>query len=360
MKRFLKLLAIAVPVAWFQLPVMQERALSLSPISDALAQTTHDGLASVTAAAGKPVVALRDTAENGKDLLEARILAGPIPVSQVAAVAVASAPAAASIAAAPATPVGPTAKAAMEKAAATRSASVTAPASVAQAASAAQLPTTVATVAIFHQKKTVVLEGDSVMGEIAFSFQRFAAHKTSWTVINAHKVSSGLCNTEYYDWPKTAADLAKQYHPDIVLLTMGPNDGQDIYEPGKRMKFGSDTWHVEYVARFKKMVEDASSTGAKVYWFAVPVMRDATLEKKMTAIRAAQQDALAQLPQVTVIDETASFHDDQGHFIEKGKINGKLRTLRAGDGVHLTATGADILVNALENQLTMTSPIAAR
>ena len=198
------------------------------------------------------------------------------------------------------------------------------------------------------------------MGEIAFSFQRFAAHKTDWTVINAHKVSSGLCNTEYYDWPKTAGDLAKQYHPDIVLLTMGPNDGQEIYLPHKRLKLGSDEWHAEYVARFKKMVAEASSTGAKVYWFSVPVMRDASLEGKMNFIRAAQQDALSQLPQVGVIDETASFHDDQGHFIEKGKVNGKLRTLRAGDGVHLTAAGADILVNSLEEKLAAPASTAAQ
>jgi lysophospholipase L1-like esterase len=363
MKRFVKLLAVAIPVAWFQLPVMQERALSLSPISEALAQTTHDSLAGVTASIGKPVVALRSTTEDAKGMMEARVLAGPVPVtllpqpampSNAPGTPVVAAPKTAGAAVLPASPA--TGGASNVHAGATLD--------VALAATGASSPTSTESAAtahdVFHQKKTIVLEGDSVMGEIAFSFQRFAAHHTAWTVINAHKVSSGLCNTEYYDWPKTAGDLAKQYHPDIVLLTMGPNDGQDIYLSGKRLKMGSDAWHAEYVSRFRSLVADASSTGAKVYWFSVPVMRDASLESKMVHIRDAQRDALSQMPQVTIIDETADFRDEDGHFIEKGKVDGKLRTLRAPDGVHLTAAGADILVNALADEMVKPAPIAAR
>jgi lysophospholipase L1-like esterase len=361
MKRFVKLLAVAIPVAWFQLPVMQERALSLSPISEALAQTTHDSLAGVTSTIGKPVVALRDTTEGAKGVMEARILAGPVSATLPAQPAVPLGASGALIAAAPkmANAAVLTASPAAGGASTVHAGAVP---GVALAATGAETPASTAIAAtipdVFHQKKTVVLEGDSVMGEIAFSFQRFAAHHTSWTVINAHKVSSGLCNTEYYDWPKTAGDLAKQYHPDIVLLTMGPNDGQDIYLPGKRLKMGSDAWHAEYVNRFKSLVADASSTGAKVYWFSVPVMREGSLETKMVHIREAQRDALSQLPQVTIIDETAEFQDKDGRFIEKGKVDGKLRTLRAPDGVHLTATGADILVNALADEMVKPAPNA--
>ena len=348
MKRLIKLVAIAMPVAWFQLPVIQERALSLAPISEALAQTTHDSLAGVTATVGGPVVALRSAVAGQKSGMEARILAGPLPVTLAAP---ASRP---TIVHVPVPAPIPTPSLAAGTAPASVSQGKAADASLATKPAVPATPSSSTPAVLpdpFHQKKTVVLEGDSVMGEIAFSFQRFAAHHTDWTVINAHKVSSGLCNTEYYDWPKTAGDLAQQYHPDIVLLTMGPNDGQDIYVPHKRLKLGSQEWHDEYVARFTNLVKDAASTGAKVYWFSVPVMRDASLESKMTSIRAAQQEALSKLPLVTVIDETARFHDAQGHFIEKGLVEGKLRTLRAGDGVHLTATGADILVNALEDVL---------
>jgi hypothetical protein len=80
-------------------------------------------------------------------------------------------------------------------------------------------------------------------------------------------------------------------------------------------------------------------------------MRDSTLESKMVFIRAAQRDALSQMPQVGVIDRSADFVDADGHFIEKGKINGKLRTLRTGDGVHLMPVAADLLVDAFARML---------
>lgn len=344
----LRLSLIAVLVAWYQLPVMLERSADIQTAT--LSEPLHAGLSGIISAVGGPVVALRNSVEHLKSSAEATILRADWSVSpaQAAAPDVVRATAPATV------PVGPPVASPSATAAGTPATPPATPAvstaenrhaSSPDVTSSAQTGAPGAS-SIFQQPKTVVLMGDSVMGEIFFSFKRWSSKNTAWKAIDGHKSSSGLSNTEYYDWPKVAGDLVSSYKPDIVILTLGPNDAQDIVLDKHWLHFGTDAWKAEYTARMKHLVDVAGQGGAHVYWLDVPVMRDAGFEHKMAIVRAVQAQALAGLTNVTVVNATASFADAHGDYEQKETLNGHTHELRANDGIHLAPAGADIVVAA--------------
>jgi len=368
----LRLSLIAVLVAWYQLPVLLERSAEIPDTR--ISEPLHAELKLVTAAIGQPVVALRDSAEHWKADREAAILnaawgaheapLSPLAAATAAPVAVqADAPVAQAAAnlPAPATAVSvrPSAMpdsggSAMPLVPASTAAPQDASAPTANAGPASSVKPGIPRV--FAQPKTVVLMGDSVMGEIFFSFKRWSARNTAWKVIDGHKDSSGLCNTEYYDWPKVAAQLIADYKPQIVVLALGPNDAQDIVLEHHWIHFGTDAWKAEYAARTRHILEVASSQGAQVYWPVLPVMREPAFEKKMAVIREVQAEVLATMPQAKVVDTSASFRDANGRYEQKGEARGRVREFRAKDGIHLAPAGADIVVEGIAGAI---SPVVA-
>lgn len=360
----LRLSLIAVLVAWYQLPVLLERS---AEIPDArISEPLHADLKLLTDTIGRPLIALRDTVEHWKADKEAAILnaawgahdaaLAPIGGATAALVAVpADAPVAQAAASLPAltaatAPVRqPATPGAAEDSATPPPVSTSAPQDASAPATSGSPASSMDPVgsSVFAQPKTVVLMGDSVMGEIFFSFKRWSSHNTAWKTIDGHKDSSGLCNTEYYDWPKVAAQLVADYKPQIVVLALGPNDAQDIVLEHHWVHFGTDAWKVEYAARTKRILEVVSSQGAQVYWPVLPVMRESAFEKKMAVIRAVQAEVLATMPHVKVVDTSASFRDANGRYEQKGEARGRMRDLRAKDGIHLAPAGADIVVEGI-------------
>lgn len=371
-----RLSLIAVLVAWYQLPVLLERSAKIPDTR--ISEPLHAGLKLATVVIGRPVVALRDTLEHWKADGEAVILnAGwsvrdasfaPLTVAAAAPVAAPSvAPVAqvTPVAAPPASPATASGSGQPPALAGTGGGEggTTPPTAAPQSASATAasgIPATAASPAVpsvFAQPKTVVLMGDSVMGEIFFSFKRWSSRNTAWMAIDGHKDSSGLSNAEYYDWPKVASRLIADYKPQIVVLALGPNDAQDLVLEHHWVHFGTDAWKAEYAARTRHLLEVVSSHGAQVYWPVLPVMREPTFEKKIALIREVQAEVLATMPQVKLVDTSGSFRDVNGRYEQKGESRGRVRELRAKDGIHLAPAGADLVVDGIAGAIS--SEVAA-
>lgn len=179
----------------------------------------------------------------------------------------------------------------------------------------------------------VLMLGDSVMGDVGFSLQRLLKkHQPTWTVINAHKVSSGLSNQTYYNWPATAQKLVSQYKPDYTFILMGTNDAQGFSVNGKTHFFGKEDWKIEYKSRITQMVQLLDSHGKYWGWIQLPLVKDNNFNTRLEIIRQLQE---------TNVKE---------HFINTEGIFGKTdhsqivdMKLRANDGTHLNATGANKL-----------------
>lgn len=184
---------------------------------------------------------------------------------------------------------------------------------------------------------SVLMIGDSVMGDVDFSMQRMIQKQfPSWKVIDGHKVSSGLTNQTYYDWPATAKKLIENYKPDYVFVLLGTNDAQGMMSNGKALPFSKEAWFNEYSNRVNKIKNIIETNHASWYWIGLPVTKDKGFNSRLQVIR------------------DIHFEQTKEHYISVEHIFGKNdhsepinMKLRANDGIHLNSLGADLLAKEL-------------
>lgn len=186
----------------------------------------------------------------------------------------------------------------------------------------------------------VLMIGDSVMGDIDFSLQRLVKKEfPTWKVIDGHKVSSGLTNQTYYDWPSTAKKLVEKYKPDYVFVLLGTNDAQGMMSNGKGLAFSKEPWIEEYSNRVKK-IKEIVDNNSSWYWIGLPVTKDKGFNSRLQVIRDIQSE------------------NTKEHYIPVESIFGKNdhsepinMKLRAPDGIHLNSSGSDLVAKELLNKL---------
>lgn len=181
--------------------------------------------------------------------------------------------------------------------------------------------------------------GDSLMGEVAAGFRMGLSNKVK--IKDFHKSSTGLTNTEYYNWPDTAQKYVSQYKPDWVVLHMGGNDAQDMKINGAWIKFASEEWQRIYLDRAKTLIKNIKKANPETHivWIGLPGMRSPKFDSRISVIQKLQQQAS--------LEENILFIDGKralGRIYQKdGEFNGKRRTWRADDGIHYSREGGRLL-----------------
>jgi len=187
----------------------------------------------------------------------------------------------------------------------------------------------------------VLMIGDSVMGDVNFSMQRLVKKEfPSWKIVDAHKVSSGLTNQTYYDWPATASKLVEKNKPDYVFILMGTNDAQGMMSNGKGLAFSKEPWIVEYTNRVDKISEIVSKDNTSWYWIGLPVTKEKGFNSKLQFIREIQEKQTKE--HYLSVENIFGKNDKSENFDMK---------LRASDGIHLNATGSDLIAKKLITKL---------
>lgn len=182
------------------------------------------------------------------------------------------------------------------------------------------------------EKCTILTIGDSIMGDVYYSLSRkLKKYHPDWKIIDAHKVSSGLSNSSYYNWPNVAKKLVDEINPDYVLIVIGMNDAQGIMENNKPYQFNSNDWSKIYTQRTKQIF-DIINTQRTAYWIELPHVSPDSFDKK--------------LKQVREIHELIS----EKNYIDVTNLLGtnkdpKFTNLRQPDGVHLNANGSDMIAD---------------
>lgn len=186
----------------------------------------------------------------------------------------------------------------------------------------------------------VLMIGDSVMGDVEFSMVRLLKkQQPSWKVISGYKVSSGLTNQQYYDWPKIADKLVSQYKPDYVFVLMGTNDAQNMIINGKAAVFGKDNWKDEYKNRVLSIVNNLDNNSPYWLWIQLPSVKNTSFNQRLSIIRNVQADGVG----TQKLLETASILGSTSESVNM--------SLRASDGTHLNSSGANLLAQHLYKRL---------
>ena len=122
------------------------------------------------------------------------------------------------------------------------------------------------------KKLKIYAIGSSTLGSILApilkrEFERMGASFHFWG-----KASSGLARPDFQDWPAELPGLMTRRHPDVLIVSLGTNDGQALsYYPGGRKpkdpkKAGHLKWAKlftpEYAKRYAARVDALLEAGA--------------------------------------------------------------------------------------------------
>jgi uncharacterized protein len=164
------------------------------------------------------------------------------------------------------------------------------------------------------------------------------------------KSATGLARPDFYDWESEAKKAVEQRKPDLVVVIMGGNDGQDLTTKtgkGKRVAWKSDGWNDAYKARVAEFLSEISAEGRKVLWLGLPRTGTTSFEQKLTTIREVQSQALADFGDAGVYLDTSPFiTDSAGELIDTATVGKrKAQALREEDGIHFTMAGSEFFAD---------------
>ncbi|MDR2162203.1 MAG: DUF459 domain-containing protein [Desulfovibrio sp.] len=193
----------------------------------------------------------------------------------------------------------------------------------------------------------ILLAGDSMMLEgLGPALLRALAGRDNTRVTRHARYSTGLSRKDYFDWPAHMASLAALHSPDLVIITLGGNDAQDIVDASRRRHLaGSPSWEAQYLLRARELVSAARRGGAKIIWVGLPVMGSSAAHSRHTL-------QLSQLHQAACVDPSSQIYvdtmpvlaDKRGKYRTYAqKADGSQIRIRQKDGIHVTNAGGDLL-----------------
>jgi uncharacterized protein len=158
---------------------------------------------------------------------------------------------------------------------------------------------------------------------------------------------TGLTRVDKFDWPTETKAIFTEFHPDLILVSMGLNDNQGIVERTKaHTEYGTPAWTTKYGNIVTEFLTIASVAPAGVLWIGNPILRD----------KAAQ--SAAQERNRLYAEVVAGLGNDKIQYVKPWQLNGAgddsfqaygadqngfRAQLRAPDGIHFTAVGYDLV-----------------
>ncbi len=200
------------------------------------------------------------------------------------------------------------------------------------------------------EKKThynVVVLGDSLGDGIWAGLYHALRKDKRFSVIRKSKVATGFVRHDYYDWNEVVREVAADTTIDIAVVIMGTNDRQTIVKDGARYALFNPEWRKVYNARVDDFTETLKTTGARIYWVGLPVMRSPNFERDMEIFSKifktrAMANGVVYLPTHDLLA------DEKGNYVAYGLDKaGRKRLLRAEDGIHFTMAGYEKLVEPI-------------
>ena len=192
----------------------------------------------------------------------------------------------------------------------------------------------------------VLVVGDSLVWEVGAGLVRMSG-ALPMKVEYRYKVSSGLVNTGFFDWPAEMKKLVPAFKPDVTVMMFGNNDHQWLRVDGKRVAILGPEWVAEYRRRVEAMAGIPASAGSEVLWIGMPIMRSDKFSETARGLNAIYSGACRK-EGYWYLDAYKLFSDKAGKYsLYLPDPTGKLRSVRAADGIHLSSAGGDMMARAV-------------
>jgi len=203
----------------------------------------------------------------------------------------------------------------------------------------------------------VLAAGDSEM-QILDTFIAQDAARYGVSVTSDARISTGLTNSFFFDWPRHARAQAATLQPDATVFFIGANDGFSVPGPGgHQVGCCGAGWSMGYANRVAEMMRIyLRGESGRVYWFVLPTPRPANFQRLFNAVNAGIRIAARRFPgRVALIDANA-FFTPGNRYRDFMVYHGRGFVIHEPDGIHLS-TAADqidasfVVTRMLEDRL---------
>lgn len=205
----------------------------------------------------------------------------------------------------------------------------------------------------------VLLTGDSMMIEgIGPPLERYFKSMEGIEVSRKGQYSTGLCRIDFFDWFEFFEGLLAERKPDLVLITLGANDTQDIVlEDRKRHIVATEGWNGIYGERVARMARLAKAAGARILWVGLPIMGREPYNARVKNLNEVTRQACEKEDNCLFWDASASLTDKNGKYSSFITLkDGRHAKVRAADSIHLTEDGGkQMLADLLEDSPYLTA-----
>lgn len=194
---------------------------------------------------------------------------------------------------------------------------------------------------------TILVIGGSAMVGALGRYVEEGLQAAGYQTHRKAKSASGLARPDFYDWPTRARSLYESVGPMATVCMFGGNDGQGCFmgkdaEPSW-IRWQDERWAQEYGRRVQALCDAVGSGGEPVFWVGMPVMRSTKLRARVQRINEIAREQVEQRAGGSFIDTWSVLADAEGNYADALEVDGKRVTVRSGDGVHYTMTGARVL-----------------
>ena len=195
--------------------------------------------------------------------------------------------------------------------------------------------------------KTVLIAGDSMIMEgFGVALQRELQKRKHLKVFREGKYSSGLSRPDYFNWMPYLKELLAKHKPELLVVSLGANDAQDIVdEKGKRHFVSTDSWNEIYGNRVLELMKLAQDKGVFVFWVGLPIMGPDGYCKRIANLNQVAEAACQKAPNCEFVDAWLTLADKDNKYTTFIKTaSGQHIRIRAKDQIHLTEAGGRIMV----------------
>lgn len=219
--------------------------------------------------------------------------------------------------------------------------------------------------------KILILGDSMIAGGFGVFLERALKKDYAMPVKRAGKSSTGLARPDFHDWPEAATAIVAKWKPDATVVMFGGNDVQGLYMgKGSWITWDEPGWDEEYGRRVDAMCEILAPAGERIFWVGMPVMRPTKFHERVKRVNVIYRARMAARPGAKFVDIWDLLADGDGAYADKIAIGtnpdgtpAKKQRVRAGDGIHLSPRGAEVIrdhvLGVLETELSIAKAVAA-
>lgn len=189
--------------------------------------------------------------------------------------------------------------------------------------------------------RKVTVAGDSISVGLGASLREVVGDEVTVKVIG--EVGTGLARPDTFDWNARLDELARDFPPDVLVLSLGSNDAQDLVDADGDVvatMADDDAWDTEYTRRLAAAFDAFEGTGTTVVW----VGHVRTEEDRVGVTNR----HVHQLAAALAADRDWVVVEDLGEILGSG--DDVATDCLQDDGLHLSVDCLDTAANALADR----------